>query len=53
MMLAGALGRTIDDDGAPVVFATRGGVAMELRMWGRRRERTRDVDLVLRGDPGR
>ncbi len=30
MMLAGALRRAVDDDGA-VVFVTRGGVAMELR----------------------
>lgn len=31
MMLAGALARVVDDDG-DVVFATKGGVAMELRM---------------------
>jgi hypothetical protein len=50
MMFAGALGRTIDEEGAPV-FLTRGGVAMELRA-GEKARGTRDVDLVLRGDPG-
>jgi hypothetical protein len=50
MMLAGALGRMTDDEGAPV-FLTRGGVAMELRV-GEKARGTRDVDLVLRGDPG-
>lgn len=49
MMLAGALSRVVDDDG-DTVFATKGGVAMELRM-GDRARATRDVDLVLRGDP--
>jgi hypothetical protein len=50
MMLAGALARSIDDEGAPV-FLTRGGVSMELRA-GEKARGTRDVDLVLRGDPG-
>jgi hypothetical protein len=49
MMLAGALARVVDDDG-DIVFATKGGVAMELRM-GERARATRDVDLVLRGNP--
>lgn len=49
MMLAGALRRAVDDDGA-VVFVTRGGVAMELRA-GKKARVTGDVDLVLRGDP--
>jgi Nucleotidyl transferase AbiEii toxin, Type IV TA system len=49
MMLAGALRRAIDDDGA-VVFVTRGGVAMELRA-GEKARVTGDVDLVVRGDP--
>lgn len=49
MMLAGALRRAVDDDGA-VVFVTRGGVAMELRT-GEKARATGDVDLVLRGDP--
>lgn len=49
MMLAGALARVVDSDGE-AVFATKGGIAMELWMGGRARA-TRDVDLVLRGDP--
>jgi Nucleotidyl transferase AbiEii toxin, Type IV TA system len=49
MMLAGALRRAVDDDGA-VVFVTRGGVAMELRA-GEKARVTGDLDLVLRGDP--
>jgi len=49
MMLAGALARITDEDGE-AMFATKGGVAMELRMKDRARA-TRDVDLVLRGDP--
>lgn len=49
MMLAGALRRAVDDDGA-VVFVTRGGVAMELRA-GEKARVTGDVDLILRGDP--
>jgi hypothetical protein len=49
MMPAGALRRAVDDDGA-IVFATRGGVAMELRA-GEKARVTGDVDLVLRGDP--
>jgi len=49
MMLAGALARVTDEDGQ-AVFATKGGVAIELRMKDRARA-TRDVDLVLRGDP--
>lgn len=49
MMLAGALRRAVDDDGA-IVFVTRGGVAMELRA-GEKARVTGDVDLVLRGDP--
>jgi hypothetical protein len=49
MMLAGAIARSIDDQGAPV-FLTRGGVAMELRA-GEKARGTRDVDFVLRGDP--
>lgn len=49
MMLAGALRRAVDGDGA-VVFVTRGGVAMELRA-GEKARVTGDVDLVLRGDP--
>jgi Nucleotidyl transferase AbiEii toxin, Type IV TA system len=49
MMLAGALGRVSDDRDGPV-FLTRGGVAMELRT-GEKARVTRDVDLVLRGEP--
>lgn len=49
MTLAGALARVVDSDGR-AVFATKGGMAMELRM-GDRARATRDVDLVLRGDP--
>ncbi len=49
MMLAGALGRVSDDQDVPV-FLTRGGVAMELRT-GEKARVTRDVDLVLRGEP--
>ena len=49
MMLAGALARVVDADGQ-AIFATKGGIAMELRM-GDRARATRDVDLVLRGDP--
>lgn len=49
MMLAGALARVVDPDGQ-AVFATKGGVAMELWMGGRSRA-TQDIDLVLRGDP--
>jgi hypothetical protein len=49
MMLAGALARVVDREGREV-FATKGGIAMELRM-GDRARATRDVDLVLRGDP--
>lgn len=49
MMLAGALRRAVDDDGA-IVFVTRGGVAMELRA-GEKARVTGDVDLILRGDP--
>jgi Nucleotidyl transferase AbiEii toxin, Type IV TA system len=48
MMLAGALARTVDDDGA-AVFITRGGVAMELRA-GEKARVTGDVDLILRGE---
>ncbi len=48
-MLAGALGRVVDPEG-DCVFATKGGMAMELRL-GDRARATRDVDLVLRGDP--
>lgn len=51
MMLAGALTRVVDPDGE-AVFATKGGIAMELWMGGRARA-TRDIDLVLRGDPDR
>jgi len=50
MMLAGALARVVDSDGE-AVFATKGGIAMELWMGGRARA-TRDIDIVLRGDPG-
>lgn len=49
MMLAGALARSIDDEGAPVLI-TRGGVAIELRA-GDKARGTRDVDFLLRGDP--
>jgi hypothetical protein len=49
MMLAGALARSIDEQGDPV-FLTRGGVAIELRA-GKKARGTRDVDFVLRGDP--
>jgi Nucleotidyl transferase AbiEii toxin, Type IV TA system len=48
MMLAGALARIVDDDGA-TVFITRGGVAMELRA-GEKARVTGDVDLILRGE---
>jgi hypothetical protein len=48
MMLAGALGRIVDEDEAPI-FLARGGVAMELRA-GDKARATRDVDLLLRGD---
>lgn len=51
MVLAGALARVIDP-GGEAAFATKGGVAMELWMSGRARA-TRDIDLVLRGDPDR
>ncbi|HTE58810.1 MAG TPA: nucleotidyl transferase AbiEii/AbiGii toxin family protein [Solirubrobacteraceae bacterium] len=51
MMLAGALARVVDPDGE-AVFATKGGIAMELWMGGRARA-TRDIDVVLRGDPER
>jgi hypothetical protein len=50
-MLGGALARIVDPDGE-AVFATKGGIAMELWMGGRSRA-TRDIDLVLRGDPDR
>jgi hypothetical protein len=49
MMLAGALARVLDPNGQ-AVFATKGGIAMELRM-GEHARATRDVDLVLRSDP--
>lgn len=49
MMLAGALSRITDPRGDGV-FAIKGGVAMELRM-GDRARATRDVDLIMRGDP--
>ena len=49
MMLAGALACVVDPDG-DVVFATKGGIAMELWMGGRARA-TRDIDIVLRGNP--
>jgi hypothetical protein len=49
MMLAGALARTVDEDGA-TLFVTRGGVAMELRA-GEKARVTGDVDLILRGEP--
>lgn len=48
MMLAGALARVLDPDGQ-AIFATKGGIAMELRM-GERARTTRDIDLVLRGE---
>ena len=51
MMLAGALARVVDP-GGEAVFATKGGIAMELWMGGRARA-TRDIDVVLRGDPER
>jgi hypothetical protein len=51
MMLAGALARVVGPDGE-AVFATKGGIAMELWTGGRARA-TRDIDLVLRGDPDR
>ncbi len=50
MMLAGALARVMNPDGQ-ALFATKGGIAMELRM-GDRARATRDVDMVLRGDSG-
>jgi Nucleotidyl transferase AbiEii toxin, Type IV TA system len=50
MMLAGALARIVDAEGE-ALFATKGGIAMELWMGGRARA-TRDIDLVLRGHPG-
>lgn len=49
MMLAGALARVTDPNGEGV-FATKGGIAMELRL-GERARATRDVDIVIRGDP--
>lgn len=49
MMIAGALARVVDPEGR-AAFATKGGIAMELRMRGRARA-TNDIDLVLRGDP--
>jgi hypothetical protein len=49
MMLAGALARVADADGK-TLFAAKGGIAMELRM-GDRARATRDVDLIMRGDP--
>jgi hypothetical protein len=49
MMLAGALARVTDPDGEGV-FATKGGIAMELRL-GDRARATRDVDIVIRGNP--
>jgi hypothetical protein len=48
MMLAGALARVTDAEGEGV-FATKGGIAMELRL-GDRARATRDVDIVMRGD---
>jgi hypothetical protein len=51
MMLAGALARIADPNGEGI-FAIKGGVAMELRM-GDRARATRDVDLIMRGDPTR
>jgi hypothetical protein len=51
MMIAGALARVVDPEGQSA-FATKGGIAMELRMGGRARA-TNDIDLVLRGDPDR
>ena len=47
-MLAGALARVTDPDGEGV-FATKGGIAMELRLGDRARV-TRDVDIVIRGN---
>ncbi|MGI8755494.1 MAG: nucleotidyl transferase AbiEii/AbiGii toxin family protein [Acidimicrobiales bacterium] len=49
MMLAGALARVTDPHGDGV-FATKGGIAMELRL-GDRARATRDVDIVIRGNP--
>ena len=49
MMIAGALARVVDPEGR-AAFATKGGIAMELRMRGKARA-TNDIDLVLRGDP--
>lgn len=46
MMLAGALARVVDPNG-DAMFATKGGIAMELRM-GEHARTTRDIDLVLR-----
>jgi hypothetical protein len=48
MMLAGALARVTDPDGEGM-FATKGGMAMQLRL-GDRARATRDVDIVVRGD---
>lgn len=48
MMLAGALARVADPNGESV-FATKGGIAMELRL-GDRARATRDVDIVMRGN---
>lgn len=47
-MLAGALARVTDPDGEGV-FATKGGIAMELRL-GNSARATRCVDLVIRGE---
>lgn len=49
MMLAGALARVVDPDDE-AVFATKGGIAMELWMGGRARA-TRDIDIVPGGIP--
>ncbi|MBN8870087.1 MAG: nucleotidyl transferase AbiEii/AbiGii toxin family protein [Solirubrobacterales bacterium] len=48
MMIAGALARVVGPEGR-AAFATKGGIAMELRMRGQARA-TNDIDLVLRGD---
>lgn len=50
MMIAGALARVVGPDDRSA-FAIKGGIAMEVRL-GDRARATRDIDLVLRGDPG-
>lgn len=51
MMIAGVLARVVGPDDRSA-FAIKGGIAMDLRL-GDRARATRDIDLVLRGDPDR